>query len=88
MAGLGRIEIRFLAIGTTVFAGLAGLMALVRMKLALWYLAHCGRSSACTAANLATDYWWIVLLGLVLAAAWRINLHYQASIAAPETRAD
>ena len=82
MTRIHRDDIIFASIGTLAFLMLAGLCAAGRWYLASWYLGHCGQSAACTAADAATDYWWVALVGLTVAIAWPINRRYQARLRA------
>ena len=77
MAKLRRDDVCFAALGTLAFLVLGGLCALGRWYLIVWYLGHCGQSTACTAADVAANYWWAVFLAFALAIAWPLNHLYQ-----------
>lgn len=82
MKNIQREDVLFATLGTISFSLVAALCAAGRWYLAQWYLGHCGQSVACTAADAATDYWWVALVGLALAVARPINRSYQARLQA------
>ena len=75
-----RDDILFSCLALAVFVIFTAACAAGRWYLAMWYLGHCGLSAACSAADAAIDYWWLVLLVLLLGAAWRLNRAYQARL--------
>jgi membrane protein implicated in regulation of membrane protease activity len=82
MAKPHRDDILFSIIGLLSFALLAGTAALLRMRLAHWYLKHCiSGNSWCRTVDLATSYWWVAFVPATLAVAWLINRYYQARLA-------
>lgn len=82
MKSIHRDDLQFAAIGSFVFVVLAGLCAAGRWYLSWWYLANCGQSPECTAASIATDYWWLAFLGLALVVALPFHRCHQARLKA------
>ena len=54
-----------------VAVGIAACIAITlgMIRLIWWYLANCGESTGCSAANWMIDYWWLIFMPACLVAA-------------------
>lgn len=69
MTPKSRLRAQFAALGIGAFSLICLAIAMIRLRIIYWFLGNCGASSmACSAADIAFTYWWLVLLAALLAA--------------------